>query len=310
MDEVKGTKRRAKHCKALDKHLGVNIPDLRCYIPIWKSDVDPKKRRLNQKNWVTLPFRGANASERLEKIKQGYSSRWNKAAERVYSGQASSHMRRVTVESCSDICPVEFPPCVQAKIDEIGEGRMEVLKCEHIDDFWIQSGNSKVIGKSLEALFNDRGDQDPDDHGKAFAKKLLEKDAKAQVLDEQVLVCLEYLLRLSQKWSAGSVSKEEIAREPIYNTVTDIFKLCLPLKRARVLYYSHAVNCTAPGVDWVAERHVNNSQDDYWKKRMNYQGWTIDERFYKFIETPGLVGLYEHKVFTKWLEPEECPNPE
>lgn len=323
LQQVEKTKLKTTQSKALYAHLSRKFPNWCWYVCDWPSHVDPKKRRLNKSNWLKLEFRKATVVESLEKIKAGYLSRWTNAVNRVYitpntgrtginrvditsnTGQAAAQVtpefrpQEAPRNDLSDLCPLVFPPQVQAVSAMVGKGRQEVLSCKTVNDFLIQRGTDKIIGFSLEVLYQSRGDQDPLDHGRNFAKNLLRNDIHARNLDEYVRVCLDYLFHLADCFSP------DMATEPICEIITDIYKLCLPMKRARVLYYKHFVNCLLPGADWIAPRHV---QHEYWKERIKHQITTIDERFYKFIEIPGLVGLYKHPDFTEWLEPAVCPE--
>lgn len=193
---------------------------------------------------------------------------------------------------------------LQAEIEKVGKGRKEILNCETIKDFRIQRGKDKIVGYCLGRLFQDRGEQDPLEHAKDFSMKLVKNDANARILYEYIDVCLEYLFHLADKWNEGLITDTEMSSQRVCEIVHDILKLCLPMKRAREMYYKRMGKDTRPGADWVADRHLKDSTSQL----KTHQIATIDERFYKFVETESLEGLYKHRDFTEWLQPKMRPH--
>lgn len=215
------------------------------------------------------------------------------------------------------LLPFQRGKSVQGVIDQVDQGLKSLLCCHTKEDFIVQRGEKNIFGHSLEYIFqsvefngNRANLRDLDDayllaFSTNYAQALLRNETEATILDMYLRVCMLYLFRLADKWEDGVVTDADISSLPLLEIVHDIFKLCVPMMRARCLLYKKFGHLETPGGDWVAQRHIESSS--FWRQRTKHQFPTIDERLFKFIETNAVKSLYGNAVFAGLLEPRVWP---
>lgn len=288
---------KAAHCLELNEFLSLNKETEEWSFYICQD----KAKKVGVTKWKTVLWKKADDVDRLEKLKAGYKSRWSRAIDQVYGKDSTRDKQRAVNDQLQ-----------QAK-QQAREGCRAIFRCDTIEAFLTVHGD--FVWDALEQTYLALGKhREAPTAGNAnyllsfsekFARDLFKNKVGALILDQYLDLCLRYLTRLAEKWCAGNVTDSDIASSDVSEIIHDIFKLCVPMKRARCLFYKQYGADPSPGGDWVAQRHVDQSAS--WKQRMTHQIPSIHDMYFKFLETPEVPSLYHHKVFTELLKPKVWP---